>query len=66
MYQAHIYRGMDKWDYHKFFDTVYDVLLDQKYLNGINCLAISEEPEANLEEFLENEPSASNVRYTIR
>lgn len=27
-YQAHVYRGMEKWDYHKFFDAVYNVLLD--------------------------------------
>ena len=27
-FQAHIYRGMNKWDYHKFFDAVYNVLLD--------------------------------------
>ena len=35
---------MDKWDYHKFFDAVYNVLQDQKFLDIIR------ESRANVEE----------------
>lgn len=57
---------MNKWDFHKFFDSVYNVLLDQKYLHGVDCQNINEDPEVDLEDLSEEEPSAVSVRYTIR
>ena len=58
---------MNKWDYHTFFDSVNNVLLDQKYIHGLSCQAINEEPEVDLDKYDEIEPSsANNTRFTIR
>ena len=57
---------MLKEDYHKFFDAVYNVLLDQKYLNGINGQEIRDEPEIDFEKLETEDLNESYSRFTIR
>lgn len=58
---------MKKEDYHKFFDNVYNVMLDQNYMQPENAQVFSDEPVVDLEEqpLDELEEKADSMRYTI-